>query len=429
MSTRSGWNTPQQLRGLLAAILVATALLYLLGLQSLRADRASLDSIGHNTAPNIVAAEELSAQLAGLDAELAAALLGSASERDVANELFEMRRSAATRRLDDAAGIAKIGLTAQGQAERIPILVINEEMGRYLELAGRAQWLYAQGDREGALGILRLATNLMHLRILPAADALDGANRKEMDDEFSEARSASARFQVGAVAAGLFLFAALLAAQVFILARMRRRFVPALVAGSVLTFAFTVYLMSHLGEASEDLRVAHDDAFNSIHALWRARAMLADAAGDESRWLLDRTRAAYYADGFHAKTTRLDGYLSDELHNVTFAGELAAAKDAVAGQRALLAADGRFRDQEGRGAHAAAVTACIGSSDDSAATAFDKLDEALQRTVYINQWWFDSTMGVGEARLTRAEYVEPAFAIAIALCAWLGVRSRIREYA
>ena len=34
----------------------------------------------------------------------------------------------------------------------------------------------------------------------------------------------------------------------------------------------------------------------------------------------------------------------------------------------------------------------------------------------------------GRPVLTRAEYVEPAFALAIMLCAWLGVRGRLREY-
>jgi hypothetical protein len=407
-------------------MLVATLLLYLLGLQALRADRASLDTIGHDTAPNIVAAQELSAQLASLDAELANALLGSPAERDVANELFEMRRSAATRRLDDAAAM---GGGAAGQSERIPILIINEETGRYLELAGRAQWLYAQGDRDGSLLLLRLATDLMHQRILPAADALDAANRHEMDEEFAQARAASSRFQMGAVAAGAFLFAFFLAAQVFIRARMRRRFVPALLAGSLLTFSFMAYLVAHLADASEDLRVAHDDAFVSIHSLWRARAVLADAEGDESRWLLDRPRASYFEGEFQAKRARLDGYLSDELHNVTFQGELAAAQDSVAAQRNVLGADGRVRDQESHGAHGAAVTASIGATETSAATSFDRLDEGLQRTLDINQWWFDSTMGVGEARLARAELVEPAFALAIVLCAWLGVRARLREYA
>jgi hypothetical protein len=436
--SEAGWNTPQRLRALLAAVLVATALLYTLGLQALKADRASLDRIGRDTAPNIVAAQELGAHLAGLDGELSSALLGAAADRDVANELFELRRSSATRRLDDAADIS-----GSNPSERIPILIINEELGRYLELAGRAQWLYAQGDRDGANGLLRLATNLMHQRILPSADALDAANRSEMDREFADARSASMRFETGAMAAGVLLLAALVTTHFFISARMRRRTVPALLAASLLTVAFTGYLVTRLRGAREDLRVMHDDSFNSIHAMWRARAVAADANGDESRWLLDRSRASDYEAAFRAKAARLltqrplTGLLADELANVTFRGEQVAAEEAVAAMKEFLDADGRVRQEESKGAHAVAIATCLGAApvgkDDwhevTVATAFDRFDEAAQRVININQWAFDAALGSGDSSLTRAEWLEPAFAIAIAVCAWLGVRARLREYA
>jgi hypothetical protein len=425
-----GWSTPQRLRALLAAMLLSTALLYALGLQALKSDRASLDKIGRDSAPNIVAAEELGAHLAGLDTELANALLGAAGDRDVANELFELRRSSATRRLDDAASIG-----GPNEAERIPILVVTEELGRYLELAGKAQWLYAQGDREGASGLLRLATNLLHLRILPAAGDLDRANRSEMDREFAEARATSMRFEAVAMAAGAFIFVAFLATQIFIRARMRRRFVPPLIAGTLLTLSFTVYLVTHLEGAREDLRVMHDDAFNSIHAMWQARAIAADANGDESRWLLDRPRAADYEQAFYAKAARLltprstSGFLAQELQNITFKGEQAAADEAVAALRAFTAADAHVREQETRGAYAASVASCIGTAPDSAATMFDRFDEAAQRVININQWAFDAALASGDGSLRRAEWLEPAFAVALALCAWLGVRARLREYA
>ena len=47
-----------------------------------------------------------------------------------------------------------------------------------------------------------------------------------------------------------------------------------------------------IGDAREDLRVAKEDAFDSIHALWQARAVAYDANGDETRYLLGGPRAA-----------------------------------------------------------------------------------------------------------------------------------------
>jgi hypothetical protein len=411
-------------------MLLSTGVLYVLGLDALSADRAALEKIGRDSAPNIVAAEELSAHLAGLDTELANALLGAQADRDVANELFELRRSSATRRLNDTASIGGVN-----EAERIPLLVVSEGMGRYLELAGRAQWLFSQGDRDGADGLMRLATNLMHQRILPAALNLDRINRGEMDDEFAAARAASIRFEVGALAAGLFLTAAFLATQVFITVTMRRRFVPALLAGTILGVFFTGYLATHLEQAREDLRVMHDDSFNSIHAMWQARAVATDLNGDESRWLLDRTRALEYEQAYRSKLTSLltdddhDGFLAAERANVTFNGELAAANESIAALKGLKTADARFREQEARGAHPAAVAGCIGTGGDSAASLYDRFDEAAQRVININQWAFEASLASGDGGLKKAEWLEPAFALAIALCAWLGVRSRLREYA
>ena len=123
------------------------------------------------------------------------------------------------------------------------------------------------------------------------------------------------------------------------------------------------------------------------------------------------------------------GLLADELQNVTFVGEQAAADGSVAALRAFTSADARFREQESRGAHSAAIAGCIGAVSDSAATTFDRFDEAVQRVININQWAFEAALASGDGSLGRAEWLEPAFAVALALCAWLGVRARLREYA
>jgi hypothetical protein len=282
---------------------------------------------------------------------------------------------------------------------------------------------------------MRLATNLMHMRILPAALDLDRINRGEMDSEFAAARTASVRFEVGALAAGAFLIAAFIAAQLFITVNMRRRFVPALLAGTILAVFFTGYLVTHLEQAREDLRVMHDDSFNSIHSMWQARAVAADLNGDESRWLLDRTRALEYEQSYRSKMAKLltddahGGFLAVELANVTFQGEQRAAEESIAALKALKSADTRFREQEARGVHPAAVAGCIGTGSDSAASMYDRFDEAAQRVINVNQWAFESALASGDGGLKKAEWLEPAFAVAIALCAWLGVRARLREYA
>jgi hypothetical protein len=415
---------------------LTVALLLAVALRAIADDREALRAVRQDTAPSIEAALELGVHLAGLDTQLTASMIGTGVDRDVAGELFELERSVVTRRVVDAASNITLG-----DAERIPIVVMQEELGRYLELASRAQFLYASGDRDGALGILRAATDLMHDRILPQSAALDRVNRDDMDRRYDRAQSASRQHDLEALITGGLLVSVLLGAQLFVRARMRRRIVPALLLASVLGGGFTWYLVGRFRDAREDLRVARDDAFNSIHLLLRARALAYDARGDEGRYLLDHPRAGVYESAFVVKTSQLasspnprtasdgaHGMLVDELRNITFTGERDAAQAALAGLADVLEVDERIRRLETQGQHAQAVDLAIGTGGAQARAVFDRLDAALQRTIAINRDAFDAVLLVADRGLRRAEWMDPALALAIVLAVWLGIRPRLREY-
>ncbi len=432
----SRWPTPRRLRLTLFAIWLATAALLLVALRAIADDREAIKAVRSDTAPSIVAAQDLYVHLAGLDTQLAASMLGGALDRDVADELFELERSVVTRRLVDAADNITLG-----DAERIPIVVMNEELGRYLELASRAQSLYAGSDREGALGLLRIATDLMHDRILPQAATLDRVNRDDMDRRYASAQKASRLHDLEAILTGGLLVAALASAQLFIRARMRRRIVPALLVSTLLAAGFTVYLVGRFRDAREDLRVARDDAFNSVHLLLRARALAFDARGDEDRYLLDHPRAGTYDSAFQVKTSQLSssarepepgagvhGLLTDELRNVTFKGEADAARATLRELAGYAEVDARIRRLEGGAQHAQAVDLAVGTGAGQVRAVFARLDAALQRTTAINQDAFDAVLAAADDGLRRAAWVDPALALVLALAAWLGIRPRLREY-
>ena len=428
------WTTPRRLRLYLAAAWIAAAALFAVSLRALNDDRAALRVMREDTAPSIIKAQDLGAQLADLDAQLAASLLGNVADRDVASELFELRRSAVARCLVDAANNITLG-----DADRIPVVVMNEELGRYLELASRAQSLYASGDRDGAVGLMRIATDAMHDRILPQAGSLDRVKREQMDRRYDAAQRASRGYENGALSGGVLVAAVLLVTQVFVRRRMRRRLSPGLVLALALSVAFTWTLVTRFRVAREDLRVARDDAFNSIHLLWRARALAYDARGEQARWLLDRSRAGSYETGFALKSAELlsdtkvsprdaSGLLVDVLRNVTFVGEADAAMVAVRAFVDFVQLDDTLRTTERQGRHADAVELAIGTQPNQARAAFDRFDAAIQRTTAINKDAFDAVLVLADGGLRRAEWLDPAFALAIALAAWLGIRPRLREY-
>jgi hypothetical protein len=440
-AAKKRWSTPRRLRVFLALALIFASLLFVVGELTLNHARTALRTIGHDTAPNIIAAQEIGAQLANLDAEAANYLLASADDRDAAAQLFELRRAAATRRIVDAANNVSFG-----DSERIPILLILENMGRYLQLVAQCRWRYDHGDRAGALDVYRVATDLMHAHLLPAADALDHANRSMMDSIYDERTRATGGAEVLATTTGGALVFFLLWAQLFLLRRTRRVFNPALVAATILAFAFTVFLVGRFGEARRDLRNAKDEAFESIHILWRARAAAYDANGDASRFLLDPQRAGQFESAFRTKVAvltsrptgiiklddvtsgRATGYFADEVHNVTFAGEQEAADAMMLAFASYHAVDTKMRSLEKAGKHGDAIELATGSRPDESSAAFDRFDEAVLRTIRINQDEFDAVIASGDRGLKRAEIVDPTLAILIALLAWLGIRPRLREY-
>jgi hypothetical protein len=120
--------------------------------------------------------------------------------------------------------------------------------------------------------------------------------------------------------------------------------------------------------------------------------------------------------------------LIDEARNVTFPGEDQAANAAIATLTDCIAADDRLRALERQGKHADAIELALGARPDEATAAFDRFDAALVRTIAINQEAFDEVTAASDRALRRAEWLDPAFALVIALLAWVGVRSRLREY-
>ena len=233
--------------------------------------------------------------------------------------------------------------------------------------------------------------------------------------------------------------------------RTKRTLNILLLAATLLAFALLAYTSSAMGTEQRQLKVAKEDAFTSIHALWRARAVSYAANSDESRYLLDHAHAAEHERKFFAKSgllatlppgVRLEdiaakagarlqgftGYLADELNNITFAGERDAATDALLRYEDYLAVDRQIRQLESSGKHREAIDLCIGSQVGQSDWAFDRFDKALGATLDINQTAFDQAVDQGLSALDGLDVKVSVAAALIALVIFLGLAARIREY-
>lgn len=435
-------STPRRLRFLIVAILILAGLDLLIASGVLARARAAMKTIGHDAAPSIIAAQEISSALADLDANAANYLLGNAVHRKTALEAFEKRRRTITEKLVGAAQ------NITYDEEKQPILILVDGIGRYVELVAEMRYRRDTGDDKGAAVVYRNATDFLHQDLLASADRLDDANRKHLDGDYraQEREDQSAEIIVGFFTCAL--LAVLLWAQLYLFRKMRRIFNLPLVGATLAGAIFLFYVTSAIASAKDDLRVAKEDAFESIHVLWKARAIAYDANGDESRYLFDKERQAQYEYAFRDKVKRLaatpregaaladlatsppafSGLFADELKNITFPGEEDAAKTMVRAFAAYWDIDLRMRRLEKSGKHDDAIELCIGVRPDESNAAFDRFDAGLLDVVKINHDAFDRTIAKGESALQRAAWLVPGLAIAIALLGVLGLRARLREY-
>ena len=447
------WTTPRTLVGFRTAIWALVLMLFLTGESTLSTSRATFKTIGKDAAPSIIAADEIGYALADLDANVANSLLGAAQHRQAAVAVIEKQRVKVTDGLIDAAE----NIT-YGDAEKVPIRLLTRGFGVYLERAAEARLRFEQGDVDGARTSYWEATELLHATLLPQAAQLDRANREALDRSFAQERRVNDGAEGGALALGLLVLLSLLSLQVFLFRKTHRILNPALLAGTFVAFLFTAYLVTRFSAAREDLRLAKEDAFDSIHALVRARAIAYDANGDESRFLLEsqhthgfeaafrskvllltsspalasdasRELSAFVKlSGGHHRKPKYTGLLWDEVGNITFDGEYAGAARAMKAFADYYGIDGRIRSLAASGKLTDAIELCIGGRPDESNAAFDRFDSGLGSALDINRAAFDAAIDRGRSDLGAAEYWGPAFALVIAFLTWLGLQPRLREY-
>ncbi len=448
---RIAWNTPRQLWAFAAAIVAASTLFCFASIHAVTKSREAITSVSVSCAPSIVAAQQVRAWLADYDANQSNLLLcdpASKEGKQAAKDAQGRHRQIAQTLVEAATHITF------GDSERIPINTLVDGFASYEALMTKAQALQGKGDTASALAISRDANALMQQTIIPAAETLDRVNSTELDSVYRRQRFDAQGAIAILIVTGLITIGLLVSAQFYLMRKTRRILNPALLAATTIAlFQLGNSTIQNL-HAAHQLRVAVDDAFGSVHALWKARATGFDANSEESRYLFDRAHAATADRAFFEKTkeiasippgmnvdtiTRMvrsestlpgsfTGHLADEMHNLTFPGEREAAIDALETFERYVAIDSKIRRFEKDGAHTEAVRLCLSFDAGGSNSAFDDYDHALDRVIAINQGAFDNACQSSLSTLARGEWtigIATLLAIAGTL---VGIWPRIREY-
>lgn len=229
----------------------------------------------------------------------------------------------------------------------------------------------------------------------------------------------------------------------------------------VATFAVGLFLhqlTNALGENSRWLRIAKEDAYNSIFALLDARADAYAASTAEIRWLLDKDQRPQNEQEFNQAVSRIAtfdpdhnfaetlqhaqqqltlhhfnlpgfrGSLADELNNLRFQGESEAAVETLRWFSEYYACHATFEKLENSGQHAEALRVCMGYKPTESRNAFDKFDDALNRTLQINQDHMNEAIDKALKDLVGLILGARVISSFAAVCVALAVLPRIDEY-
>jgi hypothetical protein len=456
-------STLGMIRAGLVALGLTVSLFWLVAAFAIADARGGVQIIGHDTAPSVVAAQAIRAHLSNLDAEAANALLtrGSAQTKAWASYTAEQGL------LSDFLVTAAQNIT-YGDKERNPILTISTGVQAYAGLIGVARasaesTLSESMAPDAALASIRLATNLLNTKLLPAAVALNDANETVLNNTWNGRKSAFFQDRAGLILGALPALVSLALLQIWLAAKTNRLLNPGLLAATLVMAVAALWALIGSGAAATALTSAKQDAFDSVRAIWKARAVAYSANADESYFLLDSPNKQNYATAFQAKIVDLTdrdflakaardryidrrvtpfqrmacgggtkpefkGLLGDELLNVTFEGECAAAVGSYTALAAYLDVDEKMRGLDRAGLRDAAIALDVGTDTGDSNHAFGLFDKALQKIIDINQSAFDASIARAESDLAPLPWIAGFGGAAVWLLAFLGLRPRLNEY-
>ncbi|WP_246594882.1 hypothetical protein [Actinoplanes auranticolor] len=425
MATRELFRpeTPVRLRLWTALVIcVALALLAASGLL-LSQVREQVRVIGGEAAPQAATAADLYFALSDLDAQVARmVLVGDAAELSGSQLDALGTYQQRSRQIDE--DLQRSLTTVTGQADRAIVLELMHELAVYRRWVWQTLTAQSQAPPQppgrlppDALGYYTQATNVLHLRLLPAAERLRDAGESRLDRAYA-AKGTTEAWAVGSVLVlGGGLLVLLVALQVWLARRFRRWLNPALALATVLVLGLTAGVCLVVVAQGQRLSAARNDHLTPYLALSQARALSYDAAADTSRYLLSGNLALYQQD-FAGKSARLT----------------AVAGDLDDGGQVLDRWLGYQRDHQrvvalaGSGRTRAAVDVVTGIRRGDAAFDFSYFDAAVGAAATARKAGFDTALRDGERLLTGWPLIPFPVLAAVVLLVLLGVRARLAEY-
>jgi hypothetical protein len=422
---RSAATTPGRLSVIAVGLVLLTLVAGLVATVSVQSKKDTINDLIDQREPLAAAAQQVFRSLSDADATSASAFLSTGAEppalrqrylQDIAEAGAALAKSAS-----DSAGVAD----AETQVD-----MLNEQIPVYTGLVETARANNRQGFPAGA-SYLREASELMRVKILPAAQNLYGIDTGRLSAEQDDATG----FPWWTVVLVLLLLGALVVTQVYLTRRTNRVLNVGLVVATGAVVLGLLWSSVALIVQCVLIDSGASNGSQQVDVLVRARIAALKARADETLTLVARGDGAAYEKDFHTLTVELvgndgkGGLLADAQGLDDGNGSSEAVTAAIRNAGAWTQAHVQVRKLDDGGEYQSAVDNAIDSTKpDGAATAFMKLDSNLVAAITIGrQGFLDDTRGADRALTVLAPGLA-VLAVVAAAGATIGIRERLREY-
>ncbi|BBZ10870.1 protein kinase G-activating protein GlnX [Mycobacterium branderi] len=375
----------------------------------------ALTTVLNHTEPLSFAAGRLYTTLSVADAAAATAFIAQAEPRTVRQRYEQAITDAAV-----AVTRASSGLTDEPLVQLLGR--INAELAVYTGLIEIARTNNRAGNPVGS-SYLSEASALMQSRILPDAQQLYRQTSERVDSETTASTQIPA--PVILVVVTTVTFGAF--AHRWLARRTNRRINPGLVVGALAILIMVVWVGTALAISTSASRSAKNTAAESLKTVTNLSITAQQARADETLSLIRRgdeeVRQQSFYQRIDAMHTQLDQYLSrgdavdkTDLHD---AGQLLAR---------WRQANDRINAYISVGNYQAATQVALGNGEDDSSPAFDKLDEALRKTMEQSRNQLRTDILNARQGLSGATVGGVVLSLGAAIAVALGLWPRLNEY-
>lgn len=447
--------TPTRLR-LLLFIACAWGLLFAaISIGTVRQHERAVRTIAFDAAPSVMQAFGIKTAIQRMDIDVLIRLLSAQIDldSDYTKEEFESRRISVGNDL-----VAAAKNITYGEAERVPIQNIQNSFGTFLMKAQEISDTLANTENS-AHGLYLDFFKLVKEKLGPQCEVLNKVNADILDNIYQSEKSSTNLFRGLVAVIGLTMIFLLVYIQFYLSWRFRRRLSPPLIVATIAVTVFTHHLYTALLESSEQLRIAKEDAYDSLILLSDARSHAYAALADQSRTLFDPKNAEEYQKDFVFNTGRVahlekgldyatvisqaqdlqrrkkkmsvhgfDGLLADELENVTFDGEAQDVLDALRYYSQYEEYNDKLQKMVKDGALDDAIRTCVGFAPDQRMFLFSRFDDAVGQALKVNREKWSSAATLSLAKLDGLVSGSFLVSVLVLVCVCAGLFPRIDEY-